>query len=183
MTFTDQVIAVHESLDVADVRHAFGGALALAFIIDPRATADVDVNVFLPADQVQGVVSELGKLGFDRERAASEVNPIAGIRLTGSGDQFPIDLFPSLDEGYDEMVGRIMEHPFGPDRRLLPFLSAEDLVVFKLSFNRDKDWVDLRQIAVARPTLDVEYVERKVVELRGPTMYPRVVRLRSLLRG
>jgi len=66
---------------------------------------------------------------------------------------------------------------------VLPFLSAEDLSVFKLSSARPQDWVDLRAIAAARPDLDVDYVERQLVGLRGPTMYARVARLRSFLRG
>ena len=65
---------------------------------------------------------------------------------------------------------------------MLPFLSAEDLCVFKLSFGRPQDWVDLAAIAAARPSLDVEYVERQVIGLRGPTMYPRVARMRGFLR-
>ncbi len=76
----------------------------------------------------------------------------------------------------------MVEHPFGPDRRLLPFLSAEDLTLFKLSFGRPKDWVDVTAIAGDRPDLDVDYIERQLVELRGPSMYPRLARLRSLLR-
>ena len=69
-----------------------------------------------------------------------------------------------------------------PGGDVLPFLSAEDLAMFKLMFGRPQDWVDLRAIARARPTLDVEYIERQVVSLRGPTMYPRVARLRGYLR-
>ena len=65
---------------------------------------------------------------------------------------------------------------------MLPFLGAEDLCVFKLSFNRAKDWLDLAEIAKARPDLDVDQIEELLVALRGPTMYPRVAHLRTLLR-
>jgi hypothetical protein len=54
--------------------------------------------------------------------------------------------------------------------------------VFKLSFARPQDWVDVRAIAAARPELEVDYIERQLVALRGPTMYPRLARLRSFLR-
>ena len=66
---------------------------------------------------------------------------------------------------------------------MLPFLSAEDLCVFKLSFGRPQDWVDLQAIARARTDLDIEVVEELLVALRGPTMYPRVARLRAFARG
>ena len=36
------------ALTEADLHHAFGGALALAWCVgDPRATVDMDVNVFI----------------------------------------------------------------------------------------------------------------------------------------
>ena len=63
----------------------------------------------------------------------------------------------------------------------LPFLSPEDLAMFKLSFGRDKDWMDLRQIVRSGLALDVNYIQRQLIELRGPTMYPRLAHLRSLL--
>ena len=62
-------------------------------------------------------------------------------------------------------------------------MSAEDVVLFKLSFGRDKDWVDLRAIALARPDVDVAYVERQLISLRGPSMHPRIARFRRLLRA
>ena len=45
-----KVLALHRAFEAAGVIHAFGGALALAYwTADPRATADIDVNVSLPA--------------------------------------------------------------------------------------------------------------------------------------
>ena len=93
-----------------------------------------------------------------------------------------LDLFFSLDERYDEIAGRVRRFPFGSGSLEFPFLSAEDLVVFKLSFGRDKDWVDLRRIAAGHAELDVDYVERQLIGLRGPTMYPRLARLSRIAR-
>ena len=81
---------------------------------------------------------------------------------------------------YDEIRHRCVQHPFGRGADVLPFLSAEDLSIFKLSFGRPQDWVDLQAIVAARPDLDIELIEELLVALRGPTMYPRVARLRSL---
>lgn len=53
--------------------------------------------------------------------------------------------------------------------------------MFKLCFGRDKDWVDLRQIVRSGLALDADHIERQLIALRGPTMYPRLARLRSLL--
>ena len=70
----------------------------------------------------------------------------------------------------------------GPDAVELPFLSAEDLALFKLSFGRDKDWVDVRAIAESVHELDIDYIERQLIGLRGPAMHPRVARLRGMRR-
>lgn len=182
MTLVDLVVQVHRQFDAADLPHAFGGALALAYVAEPRGTVDIDVNVFAMFDEVDAAVRVLGTLGLRAERPRSEWLPMAGIRLRQEGGLCPVDVFPSLDERYAEIERRCVRHPFGPDAVELPFLSAEDLALFKLSFGRDKDWVDLRAIAASVPELDIDYIERQLIGLRGPAMHPRVARLRGMRR-
>ncbi|GAC1588103.1 MAG: hypothetical protein NVS3B21_03560 [Acidimicrobiales bacterium] len=55
--------------------------------------------------------------------------------------------------------------------------------MFKLSFGRDKDWVDLRAVCLGTPALDVPYIERQLLAIRGPTMHPRLARFRAMLRA
>lgn len=112
------------------------------------------------------------------ERDRADWPPSAGIRLRRDLDPYPVGIFPSLDERYAEIEHRCPRYPFGHGDAVLPFLSAEDLALFKLSFGRDKGWVDLRAMARARPALDIDYIERRLIGLRGRSMYPRVVRLR-----
>lgn len=182
MSFVEFVVEVHRTLSQAGLDHAFGGALALAYVAEPRGTVDVDVNVFAPVDDINSVLGVFAQIGLRPEEARPQWVPIAGIRLVRDGGPYPVDLFASLDERYGEMAARTVVHPFGPTNVPLPFLSPEDLTVFKLSFGRAKDWVDLQSIATSRPDLDLDYVERQVVGLRGPAMHPRVARLRRLLR-
>ena len=179
--FVDFVLAVDAAFAQARLRHAFGGALALAFVAPPRATADIDVNVFIGPDAMARVDAALAPLALERQIDTTTL-PIAGVRFSSAVDPFPVDVFPSLDPRYDEIARRVRRHTFGPKGEKLPFLSAEDLCIFKLSFGRPQDWVDLAAIALARPALDVDYIEDQVVGLRGRAMYPRVARLRGLLR-
>ena len=182
MRLTDVVLEVHDHLDATGVSHAFGGALALDQIVDPRGTVDIDINVFA-ARPLEETLASFAPLGYLPELDAQDLVPIAGLRLRRTADPFPLDVFPSLDpERYDEIARRRVYLPFGDPPQPLPFLSVEDLTVFKLSFGRDKDWVDLRNICRYRPDLDVDYVERQLVALRGHQMYPRLARLRRLLR-
>ena len=162
--------------------HAFGGALALAYYAEPRGTVDVDVNVFVPFERAPEIVAGVEDLGFTPAEPPDRWLPIAGVRLVQADDPAMLDLFFSIDERYDEIAERVRRFPFGAESVELPFLSADDLVVFKLSFGRDKDWVDLRRLVAARPVLDLDYIERQLVGLRGPTMYPRLARLRREIR-
>lgn len=182
MSLIELTLAVHDRLDADAIPHAFGGALALAYVADPRGTADIDCNVFVPVEGIGAVLASLAPLGLTPERPLDDWLPSAGLRLRSADQPFPVDLFVSLDDRYDEIHRRCADQPLGPDRRLVPILSADDLAVFKLSFGRAKDWVDLRAMAAAT-TLDLDYIERQVVGLRGPTMHPRMARLRSIARA
>ncbi len=138
--------------------------------------------MFVPFDRAGDVVSALGVIGFTAEQPVEKWSPAAGVRLRQADDPTRLDVFFSLDNHYDEIARRTERFPFGRHRRHLPFLSAEDLVVFKLSFGRDKDWVDIRHLVEARPDIDLDYVEAQLIGLRGPTLYPRLARLRAITR-
>lgn len=178
--FVDLVVAIHRTLDQARIPHAFGGALALGFVATPRGTVDIDVNAFVTPAEIDRVQTAIAPLGYLRETPGDAL-PIAGIRFMNTRDPFPLDVFPSVDPAYDEIARRVVHHEFGRGHDALPFLSAEDLCVFKLSCSRPQDWVDLAAIARARPELDIDYIEQQATALRGSSMYPRVARLRGLL--
>lgn len=182
MSVVELVVSSHRILNRLGVRHAFGGALALAYYAEPRGTLDVDVNIFVPVAEGETVIASFAELGFAPEQPAERWTPAAGVRLVQPGRPVALDLFFSIDEHYDEIAGRVVTHPFGRPPADLPFLSAEDLALFKLSFGRDKDWVDLGNMAASQPDLDLSYIERQLVGLRGPRMYPRIARLRDMVR-
>ena len=59
----EKIVALHERLRGAGIAHAFGGALALAYYAEPRATDDIDVNLFLEPGAVASVLDALTPLG------------------------------------------------------------------------------------------------------------------------
>jgi hypothetical protein len=182
VSLAETVLAVHDLLTAgAAPGHAFGGALALAYYAEPRATEDIDINVFTPFSRAGSVVDRFSSIGFRAEKPEAEwVPPAAGVRLAGHNAPYKLDLFFSLDPLYDRARERVRRFAFGG--RELPFLSAEDLTVFKLSFGRPKDWVDLRAMVAGGTDIDVEYVESQLIALRGPALYPRLTRLKAMLR-
>jgi len=61
----------------------------------------------------------------------------------------------------------------------LPFVSAEDLAVFKMTIDRPKDWVDIGHMLEHRP-LDGAYVQRWFRHLRGEHGWPVIRRFLDL---
>jgi hypothetical protein len=51
------------------------------------------------------------------------------------------------------------------ERHELRFLSSDDLVVFKISFGRSKDWIDLAAMVVP------DYVQHQLVQFKGTATY------------
>ena len=178
----DVILEIDESLTALDVRHVFGGALALAYYAEPRGTIDIDINVGMQHASRSTLLADLDRLGWHADD--SEEAPAAGTRLHQVGESVVIDLFFSFDDYHEDVLNRAVRKPFvhAGGRHELPFLSAEDLVVFKISFGRPKDWVDIQAIVAAGTTIDPDYVERQLVAFKGPTAYPAAARFRALLR-
>lgn len=163
-TLPEQVIELHRALDAADLGHAFGGALALAYCTaEPRGTRDIDVNVFLGVDQVQRLLAAL-PAGVD----VTEVN-VNDLERDGQsrlwwGDT-PVDIFLSNHSFHDRAEANRRYVPFAEVDRL-PVLACDDLAVFKAFFARPKDAVDIATM-VATGSLDIDVVEQAVAMLMG----------------
>ena len=157
MLLDEKLVALENALTEAGIPHAFGGAHALAYYAAPRATVDIDVNVFVRGERAHEVFSLLGNLGVDvadpalAERAARD----GQVRLRWQGT--PLDLFFSYDPLHDSSLERRRSVDFGGDR--IHVLSAEDLMVYKVLFDREKDWRDLAEMVYAAPdSLHFDYV-------------------------
>lgn len=55
----EQLVVLHQALDEAQVSHAFGGALALAYCARPRSTDDIDLNVAVSTAELDRVLDAL----------------------------------------------------------------------------------------------------------------------------
>jgi Nucleotidyl transferase AbiEii toxin, Type IV TA system len=161
----DKVDALAHALGSAGAPFAFGGALALAYYAEPRATVDVDINVFLAPgeiDLVAGVLAGLGIRASDAERDVARRD--GQVRLFWGTT--PIDLFFAYDVFHFHAAERVRSVPFGDE--LIPVLAPEDLLVCKIVFNRRKDWIDIEQmLLLSAGTLDVDDVRRWIVALLG----------------
>ena len=173
-SLVDKIIEIHAALEGAGVGHAFGGALALAYYTrEPRATADIDLNVSLPAVEAHLALSAL-PAGV--EWGSGDVDQVARddqVRLWWG--RTPIDLFFRASAFHDGVATRVTWMPFA--ETVLPFLSANDLAVFKSLFDRPKDWLDIGAMAESG-ALDIDSVVTALESLIGPD--PRIERIRAL---
>lgn len=181
MDVTVLALEVHGALVAGGVPHAFGGALAFGYYAETRATVDADVSVFVDIGAIESVVDLLRPLGLEPVTDPERRMPIAGVQLRRSSTRDRCDLFPDLDPRYAEIRARCRTFPFGPDAVPLPFLDVQDVVMFKLSFGRPKDWVDLQSLVAYNADLDVDAIADLLLHLRGPAMHPRLARLRAMV--
>ena len=174
LALPEKVLAVDRALAAAP--HAFGGALALAYWAEPRATVDIDVNLFVPTDQVDAVLGPLADLGADITGAADEIARDGQTRILWDGT--PLDLFFAYDAFHDAADTAAVEVPFADAR--IRVLSPEHLTVCKAVFDRPKDWVDIEAMVTLGTSIDVAEVLRWVGRIAGDTD-PRYERVAAVL--
>jgi len=173
VTLVDKVKVLAAALEDR-VPYAFGGAIALAYATEePRGTRDLDVNVFVAPAEVDEVFAALpagiAHTGADRQVVVDDEQ----VRLWW--EDTPVDVF---------FAAHPFHHAVGRRSRVVDFdgtpirvLAADDLAVFKVLFDRPKDWVDIATMADSG-TLDRTAVLRDVRALLGDD--PRLERLRSI---
>lgn len=172
----EKVIVIHESLAEAKVPHALGGALALAYYADPRATIDIDINVFVPTARWREVVDVLTEIGVSGNRLDPSALERDGQCRLWWGDN-AIDLFFAYDPIHEEMRRQSRRVPFGGIT--VSILSPEHLAVCKAMFDRRKDWIDIEQMLIAGDDLDLSEIEKWLVRMVGDSDR-RVERLKAL---
>lgn len=160
----EKVIAIDRALAGAKIRHAIGGAIALAYYAEPRATIDVDVNVFVHTGHWPRVRDALEPLEVDVDIEKHALERDGQVRLWWG--RSPVDLFFSYDPLHDEMEKSTRRVPFADTR--IPILGPEHLVICKAIFDRPKDWLDIEAILIVTEPLDIGAIESWLVRLGGP---------------
>jgi hypothetical protein len=172
-----KVELLHDALEVARIPHAFGGALALAYCVgEPRATADIDVNVFVAPTQARTVFAALPAAVLTTERQEADAAERGQVRIPW-GDT-PIDLFFAYHDFHQEVAIRARVVPFGSIE--IPVLDCGDLVVFKALFNRPRDWVDIENV-IESGGIDLEVPLERLDAIvgRDEPVFRRLATIRS----
>lgn len=160
---------VADALERASISYAIGGAIALAYYAPPRATVDVDLNVFVPPAQgLSKVLDVLASVGFVPEEPLDALQRRAETdgQFRGRAQGLRIDVFVPALPFYAELESR---------RRLVELaerpiwvLGAEDLVVLKMMFYRRKDLADVEAVLRDQgPQLDRSAIRERLSGLVG----------------
>src|SRR5215217_1227343 len=172
MTLPERLVALHRALARRRIPHAFGGAIALAYwTLDPRATGDIDLNVFVPAEDPDPVLRALPAGVVQPPDTLATITREGQVRLWW--DETPVDLFFDYAPVHREAAHHRETVPFAG--REIPILGPVELAVFKAMFDRTRDWADIEAMLGAG-TLDLDAVQETLAEMVPPAD-PRFARL------
>ena len=176
----EKIVRLTDALCAADIPHAFGGALALAYHGEPRATIDIDINVFMVPESAGPALDVLTQIGvrMRRDDVSAEIERQGQVRVLWG--RTPLDLFFDVHPFHHACAAGRRAVPFGETQ--IPILAAEHLAVFKALYDRRKDWIDLEQMVfLAGPTFDAGEALGWLGKLIGADD-PRTQRLETVIR-
>jgi Nucleotidyl transferase AbiEii toxin, Type IV TA system len=177
LTLPERLLVLHAALRQAGLPHAFGGAIALAYWTqEPRGTRDLDVNVFVPQASAARVIAALPAGVVASPAAIAALADTGQVRLFW--DDTPIDLFLDYAPLHAQAARHVEWVPFEGER--IPVLGPTELAIFKLLFDRTKDWADVEAMLEA-DQLDVAAVRDSLRTLLGDDD-PRLTRLAETVR-
>lgn len=172
----DRLLAVHGAFARASLPHAFGGAIALAYCTEePRGTRDLDVNVFASQERAGEVLAALPAGTVVGEKDVDAARTLGQVRVWW--EETPIDLFLDTIDFHREAARGVRGVPF--EGQTIPVLGCDALVVFKVMFDRTRDWADIEAVVDAQPAAAAGALS-SLTALIGPDE-PPTRRLRSLL--
>lgn len=166
----ERTLQVHAALERAGVQHAVGGALALAYhVAEARATRDIDLNVAADPDDPRALFDVLPADVPWNERDVRTVRDTGQVRLLwphpDGQPPIPLDLFFPQSEFHRQLNQRAVVVAMLD--QTVPIVSATDLMVLKMLFDRRKDWADIEEL-VRHGTPNVEEARHWLIRIVGP---------------
>jgi hypothetical protein len=163
-TVASVVARLIDGLAPSGIPYAFGGAVALSAWSEPRATAHLDVALFLDPARVGDATSVIRSAGVVIDEDAARAEAQARGMFVGHAGLVRIDVFvPSIS--FDR-VAEARRVPMRIAGRETFVHSPEVLAVFKLLFYRPKDLLDVeRMLQIRGDAFDRAFVRRALAEM------------------
>lgn len=162
----DVVLRLADVLEHLGVPYALGGAVATSFWGVPRTTQDADCLVAVPAVTYQRLADALNAKGFVIDGSSTpQVVTVEALLQQVRDDKYmtlacratSVELFVPVVPLQHSILKRAVTRLFhGHDIRVT---TAEDLILLKMAFHRQKDLLDVRGILhVQKGRLDMPYL-------------------------
>ena len=168
-----------QAFDAEGVEYSIGGAIALGYWAQPRGTLDVDVTIYLPANQPTSCVRLLQSIGCEvKSQEAIESLTQHGFCQVEFG-QRRVDVFLPVLPFYEQ--ARLRRQQVSLNGQPLMIWDAATLCVFKMMFFRRKDLADVEQmLRIQGAAVDRAWVQQQLIELYG-RHDPRVAQWHALV--
>jgi hypothetical protein len=163
---TATAVQLAKALDDVGIDYAVGGAIALTFWSEPRATVDVDITLFWPDTDYARALDMLQTMGceFQRRRALETIYEYGFCKTDRNGVR--VDVFFPMMPFISQARDRRERVTLGGQP--LTVWKAEPLAVLKMMFFRRKDLADVEQlIRIQGNQLDRNWVRAQLVEIFG----------------
>jgi hypothetical protein len=162
----DVVLRLADVFERLGVPYAIGGAVATSFWGVPRTTQDADCLVAVPAVAYQRLADALNAAGFVLDQAPdSRAVTVEALLQQVREDKYmtlacratSVELFIPVVPLQHSILKRAVEQPF--HGHAIRVTTAEDLILLKMAFHRQKDLLDIKGILhVQKGRLDISYL-------------------------
>jgi predicted nucleotidyltransferase len=163
---SDVILRLAGICERTGVPYAVGGAVAASFWGVPRTTQDADLLVSVPALVSQHFADALAEEGFSVvDTSGGGMPTVTGLRRQSDAEglmrlarrNVPVEMFVPVVPLQHEILRRATDEPF--HGRTIKVTSAEDLILLKMAFHRQKDIQDVRGIlGVQKGRLDLGHL-------------------------
>jgi len=163
---SDVILRLAGICERTGVPYAVGGAVAASFWGVPRTTQDADLLVSVPALVSQHFADALAEEGFSVvDPSGGGMPTVTGLRRQSDAEglmrlacrNVPVEMFVPVVPLQHEILRRATDEPF--HGRTIKVTSAEDLILLKMAFHRQKDIQDVRGIlGVQKGRLDLGHL-------------------------
>jgi hypothetical protein len=164
----DVILRLSDVFASLGLPYAIGGAVATSFWGVPRTTQDADCLVAVPAVAYQRLADALNAAGFviDRSPVPQAVTVEALLQqvrddkyMTLACRATSVELFIPVVPLQDSILKRAVQRPF--HGHAVRVTTAEDLILLKMAFHRQKDLLDIKGILhVQKGLLDIPYLRQ-----------------------
>lgn len=162
----EALASIIDRLEEAGMDYALGGAAAYSAWAEPRATRDIDLNLWVTPDQLDAAFDVLAGAGVRIERDTARKDIEERGMFLGRHGEYRVDVFLPSVPFYEEAARRRKRVRLA--QRETWVLAPEVLAVFKMLFFRPKDIVDVqRLLEIQGERMDSGFVRRSLVAMLG----------------